>query len=201
MLAMQMAMGEYGLALAPGRAGILGATAQYLLDAMERWEAGFGFGVGEIDSTLSGGVAPPRYLYAIGGRFDRAGVEKTLAACEECEPHEAREHAGQRYLAWGDDGNFELERREAPPAFDEFGRGAVFMFTDRHVVRSNWKDDLTAMIDASLGVNSVANREGFAEVAGEAGDEAVADADEEEADEAEVGTSVGGDDGDEDVEG
>ena len=57
------------------------------------------------------------------------------------------------------------------------------------------------MIDASLGVNAVANREGFAEVAGEAGDEAVADADEEEADEAEVGTSVGGDDGDEDVEG
>lgn len=165
MLAMQMAMAVDDLGLPTVRAGILGAEAQYIANAAERWEVGFGFGFGEIDRTLTGGYAPPRHLYVVGGRFDAAGVEAALADCAECEPHEVREHAGQRYLAWGEESSFHLDLREALPAFDEFGRGGLFVFTDEHVLRSNWAEDVEWMIDASRGDSSLGELAGFAEVA------------------------------------
>ena len=165
MLEMQMVMGTDDLGLATVRAGILGAEAQYTAGAMDRWEVGFGFGFGEIDRTLTGGFGPPRNIYVAGGRFDAAGVEETLAGCGECEPHEEREYAGQRYLAWGDQWQMHLALREALPAFDHFGRGGLFVFTDEHVLRSNWAEDVEWMIDASWGDNSLGERAEFAEVA------------------------------------
>jgi len=165
MLEMQMAMGEDDLGLPTVRAGILGAEAQYIANAVERWEVGFGFGFGEIDRTLTGGFAPPRKIYVVGGRFDAAGVEETLAGCGECQPHEVLEHAGQRYLAWGEEWQMHLGLREALPAFDHFGRGGLFVFSDEHVLRAHWAEDVAWMIDASPGDNSLGERAGFAEVA------------------------------------
>lgn len=164
LLEMRMAMGADDLGL-PISAGILGAEAQYVTGALERWEVGFGFGLGEIDRTLTGGFAPPRKIYVVGGRFDAAGVEETLAGCGECQPHEVREYAGQRYLAWGEESAFHLDLREALPAFDSFGRGGLFVFTDEQVLRSNWAEDVEWMIDAWRGEHSLGQRAGFAEIA------------------------------------
>ncbi len=148
----------------PFMSGILGAGRQDFLNAEERWEAGFGFGFGEIDRTLVGGRPPPRKIYVVGGRFDAAGVEETLAVCGECEPHEVLEYGGQRYLAWGDGPEFHLDLSLARPAFDQFGRGGLFVFTDQHVIRAHWFEDVEWMIDASQGHNSLGERAGFAEV-------------------------------------
>ncbi|MBT5774162.1 MAG: hypothetical protein HOH95_07270 [Dehalococcoidia bacterium] len=151
--------------MVPLMSGILGAARQDFLNAEARWKEGFGFGFGEIDRALMGGYGPPRNIYVVGGRFDAAGVEEALAKCTECQPHEVREHSGQRYLAWGDQWQFHLDLREGLPAFDQFGRGGLFVFSDEHVVRAHWFEDIEWMIDASRGENSLGERAGFGEVA------------------------------------
>ena len=163
------AAGESNIQVLPIYSGVLGAeNRDEVLASIGNWEQGFGFGVAEIDRALTAGFGPPRYLYAAGGRFDPEVVEATLAACSECQLHEVREHAGKRYLAWGDDLQQTLRLRNSLPAFDALGRGGLFVFTEEHVLRANWADGLTGMIDGSRGTNSPQDRAEFAEVAQEA---------------------------------
>ncbi len=162
-LAMQFALSGDDLGL-PVLAGVLGAEdTEQLYEFLEQWELGFGFGFDDFDRALTAGRLPPRYLYAVNGRFDSDQIEETLAACSECLPHEVEKHAGQRYLSWGEGQRLRL--RGSLPAVDTLGRGGVFVFTDEYVLRSNWTEDLTGMIDASQGRNSLEGREGVADVA------------------------------------
>jgi hypothetical protein len=156
-LAFRKALGWHGMVGAP--LGILSFENQHYSDGVAILEEGFGISLGAVDRTLAAGVAPPRYLYATAGAFDPDAIEAQAASCERCTPGERRDYRGVAYLTWG--GEMALDKRMAPPAFDEFGRGGHFVFTDDYVIRSNFLEDFEASIDASLGEGSLLNDDAY----------------------------------------
>jgi hypothetical protein len=121
----------------------------------ENWELGFGFTVDDFERQIhftNFGASPDQMLGSLGiaaGKFDADAVPGRLASCGECEPPaEIHEYDGWTILSWPEGISLEPEERLAPPMRDNLGRGGHISITDELVVRGDWIDDFTAVLDA-----------------------------------------------------
>ncbi len=110
-----------------------------------------GFDIRNEDQAMVAG-APPRVLEVLRGRFDPEAFDRALSACSgECTPPDTRErYQGMTFSSWGEDFNINLQKRLAPPAFDQFGRGGRIAVQDKYVFRTLSTDGMKALRDAGL---------------------------------------------------
>ncbi len=124
------------------------------------------FDVRSMDQSIVA-VALPATFDVVRGRFDPQATDKALESCSGCEPPIREEYGGVSYYRWGGDYAPSPQRRFAPPAFDEIGRGGRLAVLDEYVFRTLGTSDMEALIAASLNEGaSLADVEAFRLLAG-----------------------------------
>jgi hypothetical protein len=109
-----------------------------------------GFDYRDTEQTILVEVLPA-LLEVIQGRYDPEATARALSECDECVPHQVREHSGVTFYSWGEDFQGSLNLRLQPPAFDGLGRGGRIAVRDCLVFRTVETPGIHALIDTSLG--------------------------------------------------
>lgn len=109
-----------------------------------------GFDLRDVDQTVLAGV-PPQELEIIRGRFNPEATEQVLRQCTECTPPLLQQHQGITFYSWGGDREQDLDKGNAPPAYDRLGRGGRIAVSDKHVFRTLETDGMKAIIESTVG--------------------------------------------------
>ena len=141
-------LGEYlralsatGLSIGPWISGF----TQYGIRQLEH-RAYLSLDIGDLEQSVLAGE-PPFILEAASGRFDPEATESSLSRCTECEEPEIHEHSGIKFYSWGEDLEWDSEKRFQPPAFDYLGRGGRIAVLDSHVFRTLETAGMRSLVD------------------------------------------------------
>jgi hypothetical protein len=139
-----------------------GQTAPQALDRRRY----LGFDLRNVHRSAEASL-PPGVLEVVQGDFDPGVTARALAACTECEAPEETERNGVKFYSWGEDLWVDVQKRFAPPAFDQLGRGGRIAVLDEYVFRTVETPGMRNLIDTSLGRrDSLAEVEDFQLLAG-----------------------------------
>ncbi len=135
------ALSATGLSIGPWISGF----TQYGIRQLEH-RAYLSLDIGDLEQSILAGE-PPFILEVASGRIDPEDTESSLSRCTECEEPEIHEHSGIKFYSWGEDLEWDSEKRFQPPAFDYLGRDGRIAVLDSLVFRTLETEGMRSLID------------------------------------------------------